>query len=133
MKELSRWIRNLGHWFACTGTHHTLHRVIWEDIKIIVRQYDIVCVVGDFNAIAKEEEKVGGIRELNSNSKEFRDFLFDTGLVDLGYKGPAFTWTNKQSTSRAIFKRLDRVVATTRWMQQYMHAGVHHLPRIHIP
>lgn len=68
---------------------------------------------------------------MNSNSKGFRDFLFDAQLMDLGFKGPAYTWTNNQDTSTAVHQRLDLVVATGQWTQAFPLAYVNHLPRVH--
>lgn len=49
--------------------------------------------------------------------------------MDLGFKGPAYTWTNKRSTSGAIFESLDRDVATVEWLTIHAEAYVTHLPR----
>lgn len=89
-----------------------------------------VCLMGDFNAITSQHEKYGGNSDLNNSSRSFRHFLFEMGLIDLGYKGPAFTWTNRQSASDTIFQRLDRVLVTEQWFQIYPHAYVNHIPRI---
>jgi hypothetical protein len=43
-----------------------------------------VCCVADFNA----QEKVGGNTTLNHNNVKFREFIFNAGLIDLGFKGP---------------------------------------------
>lgn len=51
--------------------------------------------------------------------------------MDLGFKGSTYTWTNKQSTSIAIFERLDRALVTVQWSQNFTQAYVNHLPRIH--
>lgn len=110
---------------------HAMNMRIWDTIKQIIESEAEVCVVGDFNAITGIDEKYGGNPVLNMNSCNFRDFLFETGLVDLGFKGSAYTWTNRQSTSNAIFECLDRVVATVQWSQLYPQAFVNHLPRIH--
>lgn len=88
-------------------------------------------MLGDFNAITSEDEKVGGGPNLNANSHNFRHFLFDAQLLDLGFKGPAYTWTNCQDTSNAIYERLDRVVANIQWTQMHPEAYVNHLPRVH--
>lgn len=40
----------------------------------------------------------------------FRDCLEDCGLVDLGYVGPKFTWTNRQDADTHVKVRLDRAV-----------------------
>lgn len=76
-------------------------------------------MVGDFNAITSEQEKVGGNPILNTNSQNFKRFISNVGLTDLGYKGAAYTWTNRPNASKAIFERLDRVVATTLWLNKY--------------
>jgi hypothetical protein len=65
---------------------------------------------------------------MNTNSNQFREFLFDTGL---GFKGPAYTWTNKPYCSGVIHVRLDRVVANSRWCNLYANAYVNHLLRRH--
>lgn len=110
---------------------HTGNRVIWEAIKQIVEREGTVCVMGDFNAIAEMHEKYGGNPNFNANNKNFKDFLFETGLIDLGYKGPAYTWTNGQDPATEIFERLDRIVVTASWTQQFPMANVNHLPRVH--
>lgn len=99
-------------------------------IKQIIRVEGAVSVVGDFNAVAGQEEKWGGNPAMDGNNKAFREFLFEAGLMDMGFKGPAYTWTNKQYTSNLIFERLDRVVATVSWNNMFPHAHVNHLPRI---
>lgn len=110
---------------------HNSNEQLWECISAIVRKEVLVCVIGDFNAISDTKEKWGGNPAVSKNTRLFRDFLFEAGLVDLGFKGPAFTWTNRQNASSAIFERLDRAVATVQWNQIFTHAYVNHLPRIH--
>lgn len=111
--------------------NHVHNPEIWGRFLKIIEGGAPVCIMGDFNAIANEEENVGGDPVLNKNNRDFRDFLFQGGLIDLGFKGPAFTWTNKRHASEAIFERLDRVVATVEWLQLHTHAYVNHLPRSH--
>lgn len=114
-----------------SNSAHALNATIWNNIREIVRTNEKVCVISDFNAIIGESEKVGGNPNLNKNNRYFRDFLFDTGLLDLGFKGPAYTWTNRQSASNAIFERLDRAVATAAWSQRFRDAHVNYMPRVH--
>lgn len=110
---------------------HTLNKHIWQYIQLITDNTRPVCLIGDFNAVAAEEEKYGGSQKLNPNNRDFRQFVFDTGLVDLGFKGPTFTWNNRQDVSKAIFQRLDRVLSTMQWTQLFPMAYVNHLPRLH--
>lgn len=111
--------------------NHTRNPQIWRRILQIIAKGSPTCVVGDFNAIADESEKVGGDPIMNKNSRDFKEFLFQGGLIDLGFKGPAFTWTNKRNASEAIYERLDRVVATVGWLQLHAQAYANNLPRIH--
>ncbi|KAJ3708440.1 hypothetical protein LUZ61_012145 [Rhynchospora tenuis] len=90
-----------------------------------------VCVMGDFNEILGSNEKFGGSSRTKPHTVDFQNFLYDSGLVDVGYKGPAFTWTNKRHVSEAIYQRLDRVLVTTDWLHMYPNAYVNHLPMIH--
>lgn len=110
---------------------HSFNTTIWQEFQQIISDEGSICIIGDFNAIADEQEKVGDNPQLNSNNRGFQRFLFDFGLVDLGFKGPAFTWTNRPHASNAIFERLDRVVATSQWIQMFPQAYVNHLPRVH--
>ncbi|XP_078162805.1 uncharacterized protein LOC144557992 [Carex rostrata] len=110
--------------------NHTRNPQIWRQILRIIAKGTPVCVIGDFNAIADESEKVCGDPILNKNSRDFKEFLFEGELIDMGFKGPAFTWTNKRSASEAIHERLDRVVATVGWLQMHSQTYVNNLPRI---
>ncbi|KAL0405700.1 UNVERIFIED_CONTAM: hypothetical protein Slati_3883900 [Sesamum latifolium] len=55
---------------------------------------------------------------------DFNDMMIDTGLIDAGFEGEAFTWTNKR-----IWKRLDRVVYSKEWAETFDTTRVLHLPR----
>jgi hypothetical protein len=51
--------------------------------------------------------------------------------MDLGYKGSAYTWTNRQYTSNPINHRLDCVLVTSIWQEKYPTSYVNHLPMIY--
>ncbi|KAJ4799461.1 DNAse I-like superfamily protein [Rhynchospora pubera] len=87
--------------------------------------------MGDFNEIASSAEKFGGSGRFKPHMIEFQNFIFHSGLVDVGYKGPAYTWTNKRNAVQAIYQRLDRVLVTPNWLELYPNAYVNHLPIIH--
>ena len=56
----------------------------------------LILIVGDFNYILDIDHKRGGKSLwLNWDIREFRNFLTTTGLLDLGYHGPHYTWCGK--------------------------------------
>ncbi|KAL5819516.1 hypothetical protein ACOSQ4_023358 [Xanthoceras sorbifolium] len=70
---------------------------------------------GDFNEILSDSEKMGGSFRLDSLIRNFRSLLYDCDLFDLGFRGPSFTWSNKQEGSNLIQERLDRCLCDLSW------------------
>lgn len=66
------------------------------------------------------------------------DCLNHCNMVDLGFRGCKYTWTNKRYHNRLryhnrfslIQERLDRCMANTSWINLYPEALVTHLPKI---
>jgi hypothetical protein len=50
------------------------------------------------------------------------------GLVDLGYNGNPFTWSNKRHGRAKIKERLDRGLYNQEWLLLFPDALVHHMP-----
>lgn len=88
-------------------------------------------LMGDFNDIASTKEKFGG-RPPNLNKiMFFNDFLNSCNLIDLGFTGPLFTWTNNRDCGQTIKTRIDRCHANPLWLQLFPNSNVTHLPRTH--
>jgi hypothetical protein len=68
-------------------------------------------VCGDFNEALCQEEHDGPNLRSEAQMELFRSCLDDCGLIDLGYSGPSFTWTNRQASDTLVRVRLDRAVA----------------------
>ncbi|XP_020581389.1 uncharacterized protein LOC110025315 [Phalaenopsis equestris] len=65
---------------------------------------------------------MGGVHPNLSRIADFNDALMEAGLFDLGFQGKPFTWHRGQ-----IFERLDRFVANTNWISEFLHHKVIHL------
>ena len=52
-------------------------------------------------------------------------------MVDLGFSGPSFTWTNKRGIGDLIQERIDRVFVNLEWWNLFPEARVTHLTRCH--
>lgn len=60
-----------------------------------------ICI-GDFNAIISPNDKLGR-RPFDSFSYNlFSDFMDDFGMIDLGFNGNPFTWSNHRQDSSLI-------------------------------
>jgi hypothetical protein len=72
-------------------------------------------------------EKQGG-RDTNYNIINLaQNTLNDCNLVDLGYHGDMFTWTNNQIDNSHIKERLDRYCATPNWINRFPRFTNYHL------
>ena len=52
-------------------------------------------------------------------------------MVDLGFSGPRFTWSNHRGVRSLIQERLDRFFVNPDWCTLYPNARVSHLTRVH--
>lgn len=109
--------------------HHAVTAYIYERILFYSRSFFPLCLVGDFNSILMSCEKMGGNNKKNKNMNNFRRMVQSADLVNLGYCGPAFTWSNNQQQGSLIMQRLDRALASTAWTALFPSAAVYHLPR----
>ena len=53
-------------------------------------------LAGDFNVIAKEEEKRGGVPFRLNEGLELARFMVEAGLLDAGFFGSNYTWCNNR-------------------------------------
>ncbi|KAJ4755626.1 DNAse I-like superfamily protein [Rhynchospora pubera] len=103
---------------------------IWDRVTHYASTQNLpLCIIGDFNCILGVEEKMGGSTKLKAKNKAFASMVHRAGLHDLGYSGPAYTWTNHQPKNTLIRQRLDRALANALWVTRFRHARVLHLPK----
>ncbi|KAF4386306.1 hypothetical protein G4B88_003523 [Cannabis sativa] len=81
-------------------------------------------MVGDLNALLDPEEKIGGRKITDKDTRHLRDFLRNSGGVDLGFKGCNFTWQNNRFSGDLTRERLDRAIASHDWLMDYQYAEV---------
>ncbi|KAF7143722.1 hypothetical protein RHSIM_Rhsim05G0192100 [Rhododendron simsii] len=88
--------------------------------------FDMVALQGDFNQVARVEDKIGGNLPSQNSLASFNDMLSECGLVDLEFKGPKFTWRNNRSGEDFIMERIDMAFANSEWRElreQAMRSG----------
>jgi hypothetical protein len=84
-------------------------------------------LLGDFNEIVALDEKFGREDRCLRQMAGFRDVLTDCSLLDLGFIGAEFTWSNRREDGELVRVRLDRAVATPEWKLLFPNVTVHHL------
>lgn len=88
-------------------------------------------MAGDFNEVLIGDDKFGG-RPVNiSRAIVFQECLNAYGMIDLGFSGPQFTWTNCRPLTQLVQERIDRVFVNAAWNVLYLEAYVRHLERSH--
>ena len=76
----------------------TKHKPFWEYLQNLALNISLPWILlGDFNDMISEEEKLGGLPISRTRMVAFRNCLDKCELIDLGFHGPRFTWINKSS------------------------------------
>lgn len=126
------------------GVHDIMHNFTWRFFAVYASTDDGVrrkqlgvlqdrintcgegcLVMGDFNDILDVTEKDGGRPRTIRSMYDFRRFVSDSHLLDLGYEGYPYTWRNRREDG-GIQERLDRGFANESWLRSYPDARVVH-------
>ena len=75
---------------------------LWENKRLIAK---------DFNDIVSNEEKWGGKAREEWFFNQFRNFISDNQLVDVGFEGYLQTWCNNWGNEGDARQRLDRALS----------------------
>ncbi|XP_057791179.1 uncharacterized protein LOC131008309 [Salvia miltiorrhiza] len=84
---------------------------------------------GDFNQTMYHFEKRDGNMKSDYKLVKFRETIETCGLLDLGFVGEPFTWTNNQRGEDNIMERLDRIFGSEGWIAAFPGFEVSHLLR----
>ena len=75
-------------------------------------------VVGDFNDLLDNSEKIGGPLRWEGSFLAFGSFVSQTGLWDLQHSGNSLSWRGNRY-SHFIQSRLDRAMINCKWAEDY--------------
>ncbi|KAK3020531.1 hypothetical protein RJ639_046220 [Escallonia herrerae] len=84
--------------------------------------------IGDFNEILAISDKRDGRPYASPSFGGLPSVMQEKGLVDLGFLGNPFTWTNKGPLQANIHERLDRGLGNPQWRILFPNATIKHLP-----
>ena len=70
-------------------------RILWDNLSNVAELHNLPWVIArDFNEPLSGDDKFGGRVVNSSRSLLFKECLDKCNMVDLGFSGPRFTWTN---------------------------------------
>ncbi|WOL17849.1 hypothetical protein Cni_G26642 [Canna indica] len=105
--------------------------LLWEQMRVLNTQNAPWLVLGDFNCVDKPEDKRGGKPfYIGSSLNVFKLLCLETGLIDLSYKGPHFTWCNNRGNNKRIMARLDKAYSNSEWLSSFHNTEVLHLEKV---
>ncbi|KAM6588352.1 uncharacterized protein LOC133038470 [Cannabis sativa] len=84
-------------------------------------------VMGDFNEVLSQSDKLGGPLRCENQIDAFRDAIDFCELHDLPYNGDRFTWHNNHSQTSNVKERLDYGFTNTFWADSFITQPVSHL------
>lgn len=75
---------------------YTKRCLLWDNLSKVAKLHTFPWIIaGDFNEVLMDGDKFGG-RPVNiSKTINFQDCLNNCGMIDLGFSGLRFTWTNR--------------------------------------
>ncbi|KAL4346268.1 hypothetical protein GQ457_17G013020 [Hibiscus cannabinus] len=101
-------------------------RLLWDQLKALEPlQGEPWVLGGDLNVIGSSDERKGGSLGQSGVCSHFCDFMLNSGLLEMGFNGPQFTW--RRGT---LFQRLDRCLCNRSWYVHFARSEVFHLPKL---
>ncbi|KAG5595248.1 hypothetical protein H5410_036480 [Solanum commersonii] len=114
---------------TCDISHNEIETHFTQTLG--VRQVDKrVLSVGDYNVITSMEEKLGGIPYNMRKSLEFIVVIEACGLIDLGFSGQRFTWSNKRGIHHKITEAAGGAMVNDKWLETMPQTTITHLPSV---
>lgn len=74
-------------------------------------------------------DKFGGNAISISRALQFHECLNVCNMIDIGFAGPRFTWSNHRPLSQLVQERIDTVFVNPVWNNLHPEAAVLHLEK----
>ncbi|KAH7846917.1 hypothetical protein Vadar_019661 [Vaccinium darrowii] len=111
------------------STDYYERKDLWQRLSVkLIADSEPWSMVGDFNCILSNEEKDGGQDKETWELNDFRNFIDNNDLIDIGFVGFPFTWNNKRHGWANIRQRLDRAIVNPQWRMKFPNGTLLHLP-----
>lgn len=110
---------NTGFQFSAVYGLHTINnrKKLWQELQTIATQMSGPRVMmGDFNPILSIEDRLYGNPVQEVEVIDFKEFLQQSGMMELKSVGRYYTWTNHQ-----IHSKIDRILVNAEWICKWPH------------
>lgn len=85
----------------------------------------------DFNQVVEAKDKFRVLPVNAAHISSLKTIVDSCHLLDLGFQGPKYTWTNYRKGLALIRERLDRAWCNLLWHHKFDQEVVWHLPWTH--
>ncbi|XP_039014661.1 uncharacterized protein LOC120144739 [Hibiscus syriacus] len=101
--------------FVYASPNGSMRNLVWNQIRALAPNENSPWLLGgDFNAICKSVERKGGSHSRTGICLNFGEFIFEAGLLYIGFNGPQYTWLRGN-----LSQRLDRCLCNNRWYSAF--------------
>lgn len=108
-------------------------QILWKNLMNVADLHNMPWVIaGDFNEPLLSDDIFGGRAVSVNRSLLFKECLDKCNMMDIGFMGSRFTWTNRREVQALIQERIDRYFVNPSWCVMYPDAKVTHLTRCHL-
>ncbi|XP_040990989.1 uncharacterized protein LOC121238224 [Juglans microcarpa x Juglans regia] len=104
-------------------------RGLWEELENVQVNESPWLVVGDFNAIRSDAERIGGNPRSLLAMTEFNGCVDTCGLVEMRFQGRMMSWCNGHVGSSRSWARLDRALVNIDFSTNFGSAFMEYLTR----
>ncbi|XP_062028431.1 uncharacterized protein LOC133744315 [Rosa rugosa] len=102
---------------------HVTRASLWGYLENLMNTVNLPCMLmGDFNELVSAADKNCGT--LSGRFGGLRDWINRNGMIDMGFQGSCFTWSNNR-----VKERLDRGFCCSAWRALFADAFIRHLPK----
>ena len=100
---------------------------MWDELVGVQQYWNVLwCCIGDFKIVRFLSERLGNSR-LTPAMELFSEFVEDLNLIDLPLEGGGYTWS--RGSDWPLMSRIDRVLVSQDWKEQYPDVTQQILPR----